>query len=95
MNDDERFIYETAISQWGKKAQVGMCIEECGELIVALAKSDRNVNGATIADILDELVDVQIMIEQMQVVFKIDEQVFAFAKATKLNRLIDELRLTK
>lgn len=46
-----------------------MTIEECGELIVALAKYGRDNNGSTVNDIVDELADVQIMINQMKLIF--------------------------
>lgn len=62
-------LYKKAIIKWGKSKQITMAIEECGELVTALAKRDRCHNGASIDDIIEEMVDVQIMLEQLQLIF--------------------------
>lgn len=68
-------VYLDALSQWGYDAQIKMCIEECGELITALAQYYRNRN--TNDDICSEIADVKIMTEQMSLIFgkdKVEEQ---------------------
>jgi len=62
-----------------------MAIEECGELIVKLAKYGRNHNGSKPEDIVDEIADVEIMMAQLRVIFK--EYSVDYAKDLKLNRL--------
>jgi len=78
-------IYERAIYLWGEDAQIRMAIEECGELIVKLAKYGRNHNGSKPEDIVDEIADVEIMMAQLRVIFK--EYSVDYAKDLKLNRL--------
>lgn len=55
--------YKQALQTFGCHHQRMMCMEECGELIDALAKYDRGRNDS--ADVITELADVSIMVEQM------------------------------
>lgn len=68
---DEEFIElaEKALKFWGDEAQIGLMIEEAAELILVLAKRNRKENGATISEIISEMVDVEIMLAQMKVLF--------------------------
>jgi len=83
-------LYKKAIQKWGKDAQIRMMLEECGELVTALAKRDRRHNGATTDDIIKEMVDVQIMLEQLQLIFdngKFGCFTFQIFKQKKLQKL--------
>jgi NTP pyrophosphatase (non-canonical NTP hydrolase) len=62
-------------------------MEETGELLAALGKFDRNRVGE--ADVITELADVSIMVEQMAVVFGLDD--FKREKERKLTRLKERL----
>jgi hypothetical protein len=62
-------LYERALCKWGEAAQVQMMIEEMAELTKALCKRTRKVNGCSINDVINEIVDVEIMLGQMKVVF--------------------------
>jgi NTP pyrophosphatase (non-canonical NTP hydrolase) len=62
-------------------------MEETGELLAALGKFDRNRVGE--ADVITELADVSIMVEQMAVVFGMDD--FKKEKERKLTRLKERL----
>ncbi|GAI78537.1 unnamed protein product, partial [marine sediment metagenome] len=63
-------LYKKAIEKWGYELQINMCIEECAELIKALMKGRRNPkNPNLVDDILEEMVDVEIMIEQLKLIF--------------------------
>ena len=62
-------IYEEAIEKWGANAQMTMAIEECAELIKVLAKHGRKTNGSTYDQILEEMVDVEIMLGQLKMIF--------------------------
>ena len=73
MNIEDRYaLYKKAIMKWGKEPQINMAIEECAELITALSKRNRCSNGSTIDDIIGEMVDVEIMIEQLKLIYKND-----------------------
>ena len=86
---------EKAIEKWGKEPQIRMMIEECGELITALAKRDRNHNGSTIDDIIGEMVDVEIMLGQLKLIFDNGKfgiftfEIFKKRKLTKLKKLLE------
>lgn len=60
-------VEQRAIDAFGVENQKVLCIEECGELITALAREPRN--RSTPDDILSELADVFIMVEQMAKVY--------------------------
>lgn len=60
-------IRRDAIETFGEESQIDMCIEECAELINALEKYRRGRNDK--ADVITEIADVQIMCEQMQLLF--------------------------
>lgn len=66
---DPESIYRDALDLWGFDAQVKMAIEEMAELIVKLAKVDRNSNGCSMDDVCEEIADVEIMMEQMRLIF--------------------------
>ena len=80
-------LYEKAIELWGVPAQVMMVMEETGELLSALGKFDRR--RASEADVITELADVAILVEQMAIVFGLDD--FKKEKERKLERLKERL----
>ena len=85
-------IYKQTIKKWGEDAQIDLCIEECGELIVALIKRNRYSNGSNNDDIINDLVDVEIMIEQLKIIYAKKESefnsfTFEVYKRSKLKRL--------
>jgi len=94
MGEFANVLYEKAFKIWGADAQIQMAVEEAGELIVSLAKLQRASNGATVDDVLDELVDNEIMNEQMRLIFDYTvngQSQFVKRKAEKLNRLAARL----
>lgn len=60
-------IIRDALQTYGAEAQKTMVIEECAELINALAKQRRKRTSD--ADIITEIADVQIMLWQMTVLY--------------------------
>ena len=71
-------IYDKALTVYGEEAQFEQSIEELAELILAFQKFKRISNDPDSTqkqavkvtnDIIDELADVQIMIDQMKIVF--------------------------
>ena len=60
-------ICHTALEHYGMYHQIVKCMEECGELIQALA---RHLGGEhNEEDVVEELADVEIMLMQMRAVF--------------------------
>lgn len=93
--------YADAIELWGEQAQIDMMIEEMAELTHALCKLKR----AKYADVprqrvlelaghvLEELADVQIMINQMTVLFGTEP--FNVVYRQKVKRMEDMIRRAK
>jgi NTP pyrophosphatase (non-canonical NTP hydrolase) len=82
----EKSIYERALEKWGLLAQVLMTVEELSELTQALLKHGRQINGVDKGKVAEEIADVELMIEQMKVAFKIHKEVEEF-KVKKIKRL--------
>lgn len=80
-------ILEKAIWQYGICPQRWVLVEECGELLNAIAKMRRG--RAKKADIITELADVHIMVEQMALYYGWED--FIKEKEFKINRLKDRL----
>ena len=90
----DRKILQNAIDTYSTKAQIMQCIEEMAELIQAINKYFRANTDEAMAkayvSVIEEIADVQIMLEQMRIVFgdkSVDEQITA-----KLGRLEKRLK---
>lgn len=95
---NETDILRRAIAEFGTEAQVDMMIEEMSELTQALLKLRRVAKGQTHCDdtpgdcelfterILEEIADVQIMLDQMKLIYDHDGNVEWWRKR-KLGRL--------
>lgn len=76
-------IYAQALERWGRATQTLQAIEECSELVTALLHSMRGRGDA--GAVAEEIADVQIMCEQMALVF--GPGLVAEKKREKLARL--------
>lgn len=66
----------TARSRYGAQAQITMVFEEMAELQDVLCKFLRGrVDGDTLANIAEEMADVEIMLDQMKILFQRDSAV--------------------
>jgi len=65
----EQDLFKFALKKWGEEFQIKMAIEECSELITELAKYGRNINGTIPERIISEIVDVEIMLKQLKIMF--------------------------
>ena len=71
--EERKEIYEKALKTWGTQAQIMMAIEEMSELTKELCKHFRGrPNGE---EIVDELEDVTIMMEQLRLIFGVNDAV--------------------
>lgn len=82
-------IYQKIIKKFGKEAQMIVAIEECSELQKAITKLLRGYDNITALS--EEIADVEIMIEQLKIMFKNKKQVDEFIKF-KLQRTEQLLR---
>lgn len=85
---EKKRLYYEVISKWGIDAQLWMVVEECSELLNAIAKYKRGREKSSA--ILEELADVSILIEQMAGYF--GENEFIRIKKAKLQRLLSRVR---
>lgn len=70
---ERRDIMLRAIHRYGEAAQIDMAVEEMAELTKALCKVKRATPGATttaaIANVIEEIADIQIMLDQLRLIF--------------------------
>lgn len=85
---NEQQIYLDALKTWGKDAQTLMVFEEMSELQKELCKSARGKNNTE--QIAEEIADVEIMLEQMKLLYGCEEAVTAY-RESKLRRLSSRL----
>jgi len=70
-----------AVEYYGAKDQMLKAIEECGELIVALAKEDME-------NIPEEIADVRIMLDQIEIILGVDTWRIRLSKLDRLSERI-------
>ena len=81
-------IYLEAVAKWGVESQITLMVEESAELIKAIMKFFYRHGKKCI--VVEELADVEIMCEQMRVIF--DSQKIDVIKKQKLERLKNLLK---
>lgn len=86
--DEKRMLYLRAIAFLGTKTQISKFQEECLEAALAVARYEEDRLGAR-TSLLEEIVDVQIMVEQMSVIF--DSLLLDNLREQKLARLKERL----
>ena len=89
---ERRNIMTRAIQHFGETAQIDMAVEEMAELTKAICKVKRAQAGAemgaAIENVVEEIADVQIMLDQLRLIFarSTDE-----VEEDKLRRLLGRL----
>lgn len=83
-----RDTYAQAVAILGKKSQCIMAMEEMSELTKAITKNLRGKHN--VADISEEMADVEIMLEQLKVIYGNRAEVDNY-RAGKLVRLAEKL----
>lgn len=81
-------IYKKAIEKWGEDLQISMVFEEMAELQKELCKNLRGRDNKL--EIAEEVADVEIMLEQLKIIFNIDEAARRH-KIVKISRLKDRV----
>lgn len=72
--DERKAVYENAIAHYGMRSQIGVAVEEMAELTKELARLDRH-EGTTLGKLIDEIADVTIMLEQLRLMFNVNQPV--------------------
>jgi len=84
----QREITRMAEEQWGTEAQKQMVVEECAELITAISHNDRGRIG--LAELAEEVADVEIMLDFMRLY--LSDDAVDQAKKIKLERLAERVK---
>ncbi len=82
-------LYRRALDAYGAEAQKRMVMEEMAELQKELCKNSRGADN--LASIAEEIADVEIMLEQMMVLYDCESLVAGYKKY-KLDRLEEMLK---
>lgn len=85
-------VYKAAIATNGESVQLWKAIEEMSELTKELAKLV--CGGATLEGLVDEIADVTVMMEQLRLIFNVNEAVQDRIDF-KVARLADRLGLPR
>lgn len=85
LNDD---VYSRAVNTFGETSRLILAIEEMSELTKELSKYIRGRQN--IGGICEEMADVEIMLEQLKIVFR-NRAAVDYHRSQKLQRLNDKL----
>jgi hypothetical protein len=94
MTEQDRGNFETIIETFGKEAQMVVAIEELAELQQEITKKLRHKKG-TVFGLVEEIADVEIMTDQLKVMFGIGEKELATERNYKINRTLEKIRKAK
>lgn len=81
-------ICKFAVDKFGMEKQTWQAIEEMGELVTAINHCNRN--RADLKDVCTEIADVQIMMEQLAIIYGKED--VASERKYKLERLKERLK---
>lgn len=84
MTIDERKIFLKAIVHYGVENQKNQAVEEMSELIKEICKANRGMMNPT--NVAEEIADVEIMIDQLKIIYSLGDSVDKFRKY-KIKRL--------
>lgn len=71
--DKQKLLF--IINSYGTKSQEDVAIEEMAELQKAILKHRRYTGDETRAEIIDEIADVEIMMEQLKIIYSCKKEV--------------------
>lgn len=88
--EERRKVYLNALCRFGDRHQMDIAIEEMAECTQAICKIKRN--GEDFRHLAEEVADVLICMEQLRMMFNIDElvQAFIYQKVDRLNRNLEK-----
>ena len=89
--EERKVIYEMAITKYGQMNQIIKAVEEMSELTKELCKLLVNDSKYSIEGIAEEIADVTIMMEQLRLIFDINDEVCTMMDS-KIRRLENRIR---
>lgn len=91
--EERRALLDRAITTYGAPAQMDMAVEEMAELTKALCKIKRAQAGcevtAAIGNVIEKMADVQIMLDQLRIIFHRSTEEVEEAKLERLKNRLD------
>lgn len=75
MTEEERKTFLDALRVFGSQNQITVALEEMSELQKEFCKYLRNDSSFSYANIAEEMADVEIMLDQMKILFQLDSAV--------------------
>ena len=84
-------ICKEAVNVYGAASQIGMFVEEIGEVLQAINKLSRKTDEERYDNLVEELVDLQIMLVQMRIVYHIPDKLWDEMMDKKKRRLRQRL----
>jgi len=85
MTPEEKVVFESALEKYGIDNQIFQLFEEMGELTVAINGYRRG--RKTLSDIAEEIADIEIMLDQMKMIFLTSEEGLNEIRTQKTERL--------
>ncbi len=79
--------YYDIVKKYGAKNQIIKSVEELNELTVELFKAYKGEEN----NILEELADVEVMLLQLKIIFKLDEKELNNVKEFKIKRTLERV----
>lgn len=89
--EERKVIYEMAITKYSQMNQIIKAVEEMSELTKELCKLLVNDSKYSIEGIAEEIADVTIMMEQLRLIFDINDEVCT-TMDSKIRRLENRIR---
>ena len=89
--EERKVIYEMAITKYSQMNQIIKAVEEMSELTKELCKLLVNDSKYSIEGIAEEIADVTIMMEQLRLIFDINDEVCDMMDS-KVKRLENRIR---
>lgn len=92
--DKQKLLF--IINSYGTKSQEDVAIEEMAELQKAILKHRRYTGDETRAEIIDEIADVEIMLEQLKIIYSCKKEVESridYKIERQIKRILDKYDL--
>ena len=96
---ENRETFSECVTRYGSSAQIMMTLEEAGELIQAIAKTQRAMKGSgdireAVDHLSEEIADVKIMLSQLTMIFDNDLEVakYVHEKGARQKEQLDATR---
>ena len=89
MTNQNRNYLKTIIAQYGIASQLTMCLEEMSELAKEICKHQRGANNRIA--IAEEVADVLVTIEQVKLIFNIEDDVIQTVIDNKIKRTLNRM----